>query len=60
MNPERFSLEESAARMRFTYFTFGGGARLCIGKNFALMKAQLMLATIAQKYYLRLWPDCEV
>lgn len=56
-NPERFSPEESAARPRFAYFPFGGGARVCIGNNFALMEAQLVLATIAQKYRLRLSPD---
>lgn len=52
--PERFSPEESAARPRFAYFPFGGGARVCIGNNFALMEAQLILATVAQKYLLRL------
>jgi cytochrome P450 len=55
--PERFSTEEAAARPRFAYFPFGGGARVCIGNNFALMEAQLILATVAQKYRLRLPPD---
>lgn len=59
-NPERFSPEESAARPRFAYFPFGGGARVCIGNNFALMEAQLILATVAQKYRLRLSPNCVV
>lgn len=59
-NPERFSPEESAARPRFAYFPFGGGARVCIGNNFALMEAQLILATVAQQYRLLLSPDCVI
>ena len=54
--PERFSPEKSAGRPRFAYFPFGGGARLCIGNNFALMEMQIILATVAQRYRLRLSP----
>ncbi len=53
-NPEHFSPEKVAARPRFAYFPFGAGARQCIGNNFALMEAQLIIATVAQKYRLRL------
>ncbi len=53
-NPENFSLENVAARPRFTYFPFGGGPRQCIGNNFAQMEAQLIIATVAQRYRLRL------
>jgi cytochrome P450 len=52
--PEHFSPEKQAARPRFAYFPFGGGSRQCIGNNFALMEAQLIIATVAQKYRLRL------
>jgi cytochrome P450 len=31
-------------------------AQSCIGSNFAMMEAQLVLATIAQRYRLRLVP----
>jgi cytochrome P450 len=55
-DPERFTPERSAGRPRFAYFPFGGGPRQCIGNNFAIMEAQLVLATIAQRYYLRLVP----
>ena len=48
--PERFSPERSAARPRFAYFPFGGGARQCIGNRFALMEAQLVIATVAQRF----------
>jgi cytochrome P450 len=38
----------------YAYFPFGGGPRLCIGRSFAWMEAVLLLATIAQKFRLRL------
>jgi cytochrome P450 len=55
-DPERFTPECSAGRPHFAYFPFGGGPRMCIGNNFALMEMQLILATIAQRYKLRLVP----
>ncbi len=45
---------------RYAYFPFGGGPRICIGNNFALMESALVLATIASKYRLRLAPDALV
>lgn len=59
-DPERFSPERSTGRQHFAYFPFGGGPRLCIGSNFAMMEAQLILATIAQRYRLRLMPGHRV
>ena len=56
-DPERFTPERSAGRPRFAYFPFGGGPRQCIGNTFAMMEAQLVLATVAQHYSLRLVPD---
>jgi cytochrome P450 len=55
-DPERFTPERSAGRPRFAYFPFGGGPRQCIGNAFAMMEAQLVLATVAQRYALRLIP----
>ncbi len=55
-DPERFTPERSAGRPRYAYFPFSGGPRLCIGSEFALMEAQLVIATIAQQYRLRLVP----
>lgn len=55
-DPERFSVERSASRPRYAYFPFGGGPRQCIGNEFALMEATLVLATVAQKYRLHLVP----
>ncbi len=54
--PERFDGDE-ARRPRFAYIPFGGGPRLCIGNNFALIEAQLVLAAVAQRYRLAVLPD---
>jgi cytochrome P450 len=59
-DPERFSPQRSAGRPHFAHFPFGGGPRQCIGNNFALLEAQLILATIAQRYRLRLLPGHQV
>ena len=44
-------------RHRYAYFPFGGGPRFCIGSSFAMLEAQLIVATIAQKYELYLVPE---
>ncbi len=49
-DPERFTPDRSAGRPRFAYFPFGGGQRQCIGAGFALMEAQILLATLAQHF----------
>jgi cytochrome P450 len=55
-DPERFSPKASAARARFSYLPFGGGKRICIGAAFALAEATILLATLAQRYSLRVVP----
>ena len=55
-DPERFTPERAATRPAYAYFPFGGGPRVCIGNHFAMMEAQLILSTVAQRYQLRLIP----
>jgi cytochrome P450 len=55
-DPDRFTPEHSANRSHYAYFPFSSGPRMCIGSNFAMMEAQLILATIAQRYQLRMVP----
>jgi cytochrome P450 len=56
-NPERFTEAAKKERPQFSYFPFGGGARVCIGEHFAKMEGTLVLASIAQKFRLSLVPD---
>jgi len=58
--PERWDADLQKRLPRFAYFPFGGGPRQCIGNSFALMEAQLVLATIAQKFRFRLDPTHRV
>jgi cytochrome P450 len=53
-DPERFTAEAKARRAKFTYFPFGAGMRQCIGESFAWMEGSLLLATLAQKWKLKL------
>jgi cytochrome P450 len=46
--PERMLAEAKKLRPRHHYLPFGAGPRVCIGSHFALLEAQLLLATIAQ------------
>jgi cytochrome P450 len=55
--PERWESDLMKRLPKFAYFPFGGGPRQCIGNTFALMEAALVLATIAQKFRLRLAPN---
>ncbi len=48
-DPERFR-EKDPDRPRFAYYPFLGGPRQCIGNTFALMEAQLVLATLASRF----------
>jgi cytochrome P450 len=58
--PERWADGLQEQIHRYAYFPFGGGPRICIGNNFALMESSLLLATIARRFRLRLTPDAVV
>ena len=45
-DPSRFDLKQHP----FAFIPFGGGPRVCIGQNMALMQILLVLATIIRKY----------
>jgi cytochrome P450 len=58
--PERWADGLIKRIPRYAYFPFGGGPRLCIGNNFALMETALVLATMAGRFRLTLAPDANV
>jgi cytochrome P450 len=55
-DPERFAPEAVARRHRFAYLPFGGGTRICIGNGLAMAEAKAIMATMAQRYRVRLAP----
>lgn len=50
--PERWTPAFERQLPKFAYFPFGGGPRICIGNQFALMEAKLVIATVAQRWML--------
>ncbi len=59
-DPERFTPAAERARPKGSYIPFGAGPRVCIGNHFAMMEAQLVVATLAQRFRLELRPGYEV
>lgn len=49
-NPDRFLPEQVAARDRYSYLPFGAGPRVCVGANFAMMQAQIILGTLLARF----------
>ncbi|XP_072170240.1 cholesterol 24-hydroxylase-like [Diadema setosum] len=55
-NPERFdtSDEEGMRRRMYAYFPFSLGQRSCIGQQFALIEARVLLSKLLQRFEFRL------
>jgi cytochrome P450 len=56
-DPGRFSEERSAGRPDYAYIPFSGGPRHCIGRHFAMLEAQLVLATVRRRVRMALVED---
>ncbi len=55
-NPDRWEDGLAKKLPKHAYMPFGGGPRVCIGNQFALMEAMLLVATIARRFSLRVVP----
>jgi cytochrome P450 len=55
--PERWAEPRMKNQPHFAYFPFGGGPRVCVGNNFALLETALILPVIAQRFHFTLIPD---
>ncbi|MFV0474661.1 MAG: cytochrome P450 [Pikeienuella sp.] len=53
--PDRFMPAAKAGRDRFLHLPFGAGPRICVGANFAMMQARIILATLLARF--RFAPD---
>jgi cytochrome P450 len=58
--PERHAPEIAAARPKLAYLPFGAGPRACIGAQFSLVEARLVLATVAQRFTFEIDPATRV
>ena len=41
---------KAARRDRYLYLPFGAGPRVCVGANFAMMQAHIILATLLARF----------
>ena len=58
--PERWENDFARSLPRCAYFPFGAGPRVCIGNTFAQTEMPLVLASIVQKFQLKLVPGHRV
>jgi cytochrome P450 len=50
--PERWTGNLLRELPRYAYFPFGGGPRVCVGQEFAVLEAMTVIATILRKFKL--------
>ena len=49
-DPARFDPAARAGRDKYQYLPFGAGPRVCVGANFAMMQAGIILATVISRF----------
>jgi cholesterol 24(S)-hydroxylase len=52
-DPSRFDIYQSKSQ---TFLPFSAGSRSCIGQNFAMLEAKILLATIVRQFRFELVP----
>lgn len=56
-DPDRWLPERCAGLPQFAYFPFGGGPRVCIGRELATTEMMLILATLLRRFEVALPPE---
>ena len=59
-DPDRFAPGRDRERHSYAYLPFGGGPRLCIGNQFALMEMQILLAMLVRTFDVKPVPNQRV
>jgi cytochrome P450 len=54
--PERFVKTNEKLRTPFTYLPFGGGPRVCIGNQYAMLQILMILSDLLRRYDFQLTP----
>ncbi|MEM1298246.1 MAG: cytochrome P450 [Pseudomonadota bacterium] len=49
-DPDNFAPAKVAARHKYLHIPFGAGPRICVGANFAMMQAQIILTTLLARF----------
>jgi cytochrome P450 len=55
-DPDRFAPGAAKPDQRYAHFPFGGGPRMCVGADFAILEAKLILAAITRHFRVDLVP----
>ncbi|MEX2200463.1 MAG: cytochrome P450 [Dongiaceae bacterium] len=58
--PERFAGRDERGSDRYAYFPFGGGPRRCLGEQFALWEARVILGQLLRRFDVEIEPGQEV
>lgn len=58
--PERFAGRDERGSERYSYFPFGGGPRRCLGEQFALWEARVILGLLLRRFDVEIEPGQNV
>jgi len=59
-NPDRFSPEQRAKQIPYSYMPFGAGPRNCVGMRFALLEIKVCLVQIICNFHISACPETKV
>ena len=58
--PERFTKENKEKQTPFSHLPFGGGPRVCIGRNYATMQMLMILSVLLRNFDFELIPNRKI